>query len=142
MAHAHVPFVHARHARALHREPGGRDQEKWSHLDKNTGVWTKPAARTKQRKQHKVKLTDRALAVLNRLDTWKRSEFVFPAPEDATQPRQDKLKSFWRATRKRCALPDVRLYDCRHSFASWLAMNGTSVLHIAEQLGHADTKTT
>jgi integrase len=122
--------------------PGEAYTMRWADLDKTSGVWKKPAAKTKQRKAHTIRLTARALAVLNRLDTWKRSEYVFPSPEDASQPRQDKLKAFWRATRKNCGLPDVRFYDCRHSFASWLAMGGASELEIAAQLGHANIQTT
>ena len=122
--------------------PGEAYTMRWTDLDKNTGVWRKPAAKTKQRKQHTIKLTDRALAVLNRLDTWKRSDYVFPAPEDATKARSDKLRAFWRHVRKNCALPDLRLYDCRHSFASWLAMGGATELEIAANLGHSQVQTT
>jgi integrase len=115
---------------------------KWADLDEHTGVWAKPATGTKQRRVHRVKLTDQAIAVLNKLNTFNRSPYVFPTPEDASKPRSDKLKSFWRQARKQCDLADVRLYDCRHSFASWLAMGGATQLEIACQLGHSNTQTT
>ncbi len=115
---------------------------KWSHIDQTSGGWVKPAATNKQRKKHVVALNDKALAVLGRLNTHEFSEYVFPSPSDPSKPRSDKLKSFWRVVRKQCALADVNLYDCRHSFASWLAMGGATELEIGAQLGHADPKTT
>ena len=114
----------------------------WTHLDKTTWQWTKPAANVKRRKAHTITLGPMAIAALARLDTYKRSDYVFPSPEDATQPRGDKLKAFWRYVRKHCALPDVNVYDCRHSFGSWLAMRGASELSIAAQLHHASLQTT
>jgi len=122
--------------------PGEAYTMRWTDLDKNTGTWRKPAPKTKQRKAHTVRLSDRARAVVERLETWKRSPYLFPSPEDASQPRSDKLKAFWHHVRKNCALADVRLYDCRHSFASWLAMDGRTELELAAQLGHRNTQTT
>ena len=122
--------------------PGEAYKAKWADIDTTAGRWVKPATRTKQRKRHVVALSDMAVRVLQRLETRKRSEYVFPAPGDASQPRGDKLKAFWRQVRKNCALPDVRLYDCRHSFASWLAMSGASMVDIGAQLGHSKLQTT
>jgi integrase len=34
------------------------------------------------------------------------------------------------------AIPDFRFHDLRHSAASYLAMNGASLVEIAEVLGH------
>lgn len=56
--------------------PGEAYTMQWADLDKSTGAWRKPAARTKQRKVHMVRLTNRALVVLDRLATRKRSTFA------------------------------------------------------------------
>ena len=114
----------------------------WAHLDKHTGVWTKPPRNTKARRQHVVRLSERAMRVLGRLDTYKRSRYVFPSTTDASKPRDPKLKKFWNSVRKACGLPGVRLYDCRHSFASWLAMGGATELELAALLGHNSTQIT
>lgn len=121
--------------------PGEAFTMKWTDVNLGSGLWTKPPKKTKQRKQHSVQLTRRALEVLGRLDK-RRSAYVFPSPKDPLAPRSDKLKAFWRAVRKNCGFPDVRLYDCRHSFASWLAMGGATEPEIAKQLGHSNTQTT
>jgi len=37
---------------------------------------------------------------------------------------------------KRAEIANFRFHDCRHSAASYLAMNGASLAEIAEVLGH------
>jgi integrase len=37
---------------------------------------------------------------------------------------------------QKATIPDFRFHDLRHTFASYLAMNGASLLEIAEVLGH------
>lgn len=44
--------------------------------------------------------------------------------------------------RERAALPGVRLHDLRHSFASFGAANGASMLLIGKALGHTQATTT
>ena len=43
---------------------------------------------------------------------------------------------YWNAARKAAGLVDFRFHDLRHSCASYLAMNGASLLEIADVLGH------
>jgi len=43
-------------------------------------VWTIPAERMKMRKEHRVPLSDQALALLRALPRVKGAELVFPAP--------------------------------------------------------------
>ncbi|MDB4136448.1 site-specific integrase [Burkholderiaceae bacterium] len=58
------------------------------------------------------------------------------------------LKSFvsiyysWDTARKQAALPEVRMHDLRHSFASFLVNAGRSLYEVQELLGHADIRTT
>ena len=37
---------------------------------------------------------------------------------------------------------EIHFHSLRHSFASWLAQDGTSVYMIKDLLGHSDVKTT
>jgi len=48
----------------------------------------------------------------------------------------------WNAARKRAGLPDLRVHDLRHSFASFLVNAGRSLYEVQELLGHADIRTT
>jgi integrase len=49
---------------------------------------------------------------------------------------------FWNSVRKKAALPDFRVHDCRHNFASMLVQQGYSLPQIGKLLGHADPSTT
>ena len=46
------------------------------------------------------------------------------------------------AFRRRCALPDVRVHDLRHSFASLAIMDHVPLATIGKLLGHVLTDTT
>jgi integrase len=48
----------------------------------------------------------------------------------------------WDKARERAKLPDVRIHDLRHSFASVGASGGDSLVVIGALLGHRDTATT
>lgn len=50
------------------------------------------------------------------------------------------LSSMWRRVRVRAGVKDVRIHDLRHTFASWWAQRGGSLLTLKEMLGHADMR--
>ena len=51
-------------------------------------------------------------------------------------------KTFWCSLRKVLALPGVRLYDVRHTYASQLTLLGAGVFEVKDALGHASIVTT
>jgi integrase len=87
-----------------------------------------------------VLLNAQARAVLESMATDKCSGLVFSAPRDEARPIN--LSVFWGHIRRRAALPDVRLHDLRHSFASIAIADGISLMHIGGLLGHALPETT
>ena len=50
---------------------------KWSEIDLNSSTWTVPASRMKTRREHRVPLTHRAIALLRSLP--RKGEYVFGA---------------------------------------------------------------
>ena len=80
----------------------------------------------------------------------RESARVFPAPSDAMRRQEKKpekgcnagLAKAWQRVRVRADLPDVRLHDLRHSYASFAAADGASLLLIQKALGHSQASTT
>jgi integrase len=113
---------------------------RWREIDLDGGVWTRPSAHTKQKKISRIPLNSIAIEVLKkmRLDD-PEGEFLFPGTTGA--PLVD-LKRFWRNIRKQAGLPDVRLHDLRHSFASMLIGRGLTLPVIGKLMGHSNSQTT
>ena len=51
---------------------------RWSEFDLDAELWIVPAERMKARREHRVALSRRALAIVTELSAAKSSEFVFP----------------------------------------------------------------
>jgi integrase len=51
---------------------------KWTEFDLGAGLWTIPAERMKARREHRVALSNRALAIVKELSAARSSEYVFP----------------------------------------------------------------
>jgi integrase len=51
---------------------------KWTEFDLGAGLWTIPAERMKARREHRVALSYRALAIVKELSAARSSEYVFP----------------------------------------------------------------
>ena len=66
-----------------------------------------------------------------------------PAPGGAQGggPQTD-LKHFWETVRDKAGIPDVRVHDLRHTYASVLASSGLSLPIIGQLLGHTNPLTT
>ncbi len=71
----------------------------------------------------------------------RRSEWVFPAPSGSGPMPTETLYRCWRLVRAAANLPDVRLHDLRHSYASFAMRRGETVLTIGRLLGHRDPAT-
>lgn len=65
-----------------------------------------------------------------------------PVVRDATLLRIKSPKDLWDLVRVEANVPDLRMYDLRHTFASAALEAGYSLDQIGELLGHASTQTT
>jgi integrase len=84
-------------------------------------------------------LNSQALAIIDEQPRIEGCPFVFPN-NWGTAPRS--LDPWWPNFRRRCALPDVRIHDLRHSFASSAIMDNVPLATIGKLLGHLLPETT
>ena len=69
------------------------------------------------------------------------SQFVFPHPEDLNRCHPFS-HAFWRTTRCKAGLKDVRIHDLRHSFASHAIQQGVPLPIISKLMGHSNLRMT
>ena len=85
-----------------------------------------------------IQLPPPARAVLHAL--LRKGAYVFPNSK-GDGPMTD-LGLRWQKLRALAGLDDVRIHDCRHSFASHAVMSGLDLYTVGCLLGHADTGST
>ena len=117
-------------------------EARFEQFDLEYGIWTKQAANTKQRKIHRIPVSDDVIALVRQRRGALNVDrgWLFPGEVEG-QPVQD-LRKFWYSIRKASGLPDVRIHDLRHTFASMLVSGGASLEMIGKLLGHTQAKTT
>jgi len=105
-------------------------------------IWSKPAATTKQRKIHRVPVSQDVVAIVRQrqLVVPRGTPWLFPG--DAIGQPVHNIRRFWRTIQRQADLPDVRIHDLRHTFASLLVSGGASLEIIGRLLGHSQMQTT
>lgn len=123
---------------------GARKREaldaKWQDVDWRQKLWRIP--KTKSGKVRHVPLSSGALKLLQEL-----KEKSDPAIEHIFANSRTGLPFVsifysWDTARREAGMPQLRLHDLRHSFASFLVNAGRSLYEVQELLGHADIRTT
>lgn len=124
----------ARKSEALHA--------RWEHIRFDNRIWFVPMAKSGQPRN--IFLSDAAMQVLHHLrqETFfdADSPFVFPNPK--TGKPYASIHASWDIARRAADLPDLRIHDLRHSYASTLVNNGVSLYDVQKLLGHSSIKTT
>jgi integrase len=131
---SHQPALYPLVVLAL--QTGGRKNEvrtlRWEAVDLDRGLLR--FERTKNKQTRVVPLVGLGQVVLA---DWqqrrRRVPWVFPRA-DGAQPID--VVYAWMKARAIAGLPDFHFHDLRHTCASYLAMSGSSLLEIAEILGH------
>ena len=111
----------------------------WSEIDMEEHIWTLPPERNKGKTRKIVPLSQGAMDVLKRR-AGNGSDYVFPNPETGLPMKH--MHGTWDRIRRKAGLPDVRVHDLRHSYASFLVNSGRSLYEVQKLLGHADISTT
>ena len=117
----------------------------WKNVSVEGGVWKVEASLSKSKKPRSIPLNDSALWVLEQLDSKGTSAYLFPSPAKAKDDKDEAYTTItraWYRLRKKAKVPNVRLHDLRHSFASMLVSGGRSLYEVQQILGHSDPKVT
>ncbi len=108
---------------------------KWSYVQ--PGFLALPDSKTGAKK---VYLGEAAMEVLDAIPRLPGNPYVICGAVEG-QHLQD-LQKPWRRLRQRAGLPDLRIHDLRHSFASAAVGMGESLPMIGKLLGHSQVQTT
>lgn len=106
---------------------------KWSDVSLRDGFLI--LHETKNGERRRVTLSGYALELLNeQAKQQNNAGLLFPSKNNPNQPID--LRSPWENALRRANITNFHWHDLRHSTASYLAMNGASLVEIAEILGH------
>jgi integrase len=126
---------------------GARKREvldaRWRDIDWAQRSWRIP--KTKSGKIRHIPLSTGAMNVLEHVRLKIRHGLLNEQAIFANPKTGEPFVSFfysWNNARIRAGLPEFRVHDLRHSFASHLVNAGRSLYEVQELLGHADIKTT
>jgi integrase len=111
---------------------------KWEHIDVDRRTWRIPLC--KSGKARHVPLSSDVIEFLHQLPRFENCPYLVPNPQ-TLQPYVSIFYS-WNTARKQAGLPDVRMHDLRHSFASFLVNAGRSLYEVQTLLGHSQLITT
>jgi integrase len=117
-------------------------QARFEQFNLDLGSWSKPAATTKQRKIHRIPISGDVAAIVRQraLLVPRGNPWLFPG-DTPGQPVKE-IRRFWIGIQTEAKLPDVRIHDLRHTFASLLVSGGASLEMIGKLLGHTQMQTT
>lgn len=111
---------------------------RWEDFDLERKSWRIPM--TKNGKPRHVPLSSAALSVLAQIPRWEGCPYVLPNPK--TKLPYVSIFCSWNTARKQAGLPEVRIHDLRHSFASNCVNSDVSIYEVSKLLGHAQVATT
>lgn len=115
---------------------------RWDQFDLENGIWTKPAATTKQRRLHRVPLSQAAVELLRTIRSGVPADCPWVFPGDIEGKPLTDIQNFWERVRAKADLGDTRIHDLRHTFASLLVSGGMTLPMVGRLLGHTQAQTT
>jgi integrase len=104
--------------------------------------WSKPPMMTKQRRAHRVPISDETAAIVRQRQLLAPSGTPWLFPGDTSGQPVQEVRRFWAQIQKQCGIEEVHIHDLRHTFASLLVNGGASLEMIGKLLGHSQMQTT
>ncbi|MFG1221695.1 tyrosine-type recombinase/integrase [Xanthobacter wiegelii] len=111
---------------------------RWDWIDAERGMIRFPDSKTGAKV---TPLPSPAADVLALFPRREGDPFVFPATRGAWG-RISGIPKAWREVRTAAKMPELRLHDLRHSFASFAVADGASLYLVGKVLGHKQASTT
>ena len=87
----------------------------WAEIDLGAKIWTLPAARTKAEREHRIPLSDAAMAILTPLHETRTCEFVFPSPRGKQHLSHVAMQQVLR----RMGVDNATVHGFRSTFRDW-----------------------
>jgi integrase len=107
---------------------------RWDEINTAERMWTVPADRIKAGREHRVPLTDAALAIIEKMTAIRSAEFLFPGGKEG---RPLSNMAFLMLLR-RMGLGELTAHGFRSSFRDWAAERTGFPAEVAEMaLAHA-----
>lgn len=121
---------------------------KWDVVDKEYFSVQLSRVRNKEKKDLKTDSSNRLVAITKTireiLDRQRELTRKFDSPyifvnRQGRPILQDKLRELWHRHMEKSGLSKRRMYETRHTFASWALASGETPEWVARTLGHVDT---
>jgi integrase len=118
----------------------------WSHYDIEARIWTVPIS--KNGRSRRIVLSTAALALLDEIRARTeslmlpigRQDYLFLNPR--LKRPYDSFHAAWDRARCSVGMPQVRIHDLRHTYASLLINNGACIYEVQTLLGHHNVSMT
>ena len=123
---------------------GARSSEarlaRWRDFDLQSRIWTVPVS--KSGRSRRIVLSSAALTLLAEIReqadrlylSTKQQDYIFINPK--FHKPYETFHGAWDRARQRVELPEVRIHDLRHTYASLLINKGASIYEVQTLLGH------
>lgn len=113
-------------------------QATWDQFDLERRIWR--VEKTKSGKPRTIPLSITAIQILATLPRFPDCPYVVPNPTTLKPFRS--IWGSWDKARRDAGMPELRMHDLRHSFASALVNSGRSIYEVKQLLGHSKITTT
>lgn len=103
---------------------------RWSEIDMDARLWTVPPERIKSKREHRVPLSERAIAILEMMLPWRKTadNFVFPG----ARPSQPLSNMSMLMLLRRMGRSDITAHGFRSTFRDWAAETTNTTREVAE----------
>ena len=112
----------------------------WVDMDLNTGWWTIPAKKAKNKLSHRVPLSPLAMQLLERVKALSgSSKWLFPSTQTENAMLNTSIDHALRRNQSRFGIPTFTPHDLRRTAASHMTGLGISRLTVSKILNHVES---